>query len=632
MLELIFQGFLEWAYGLALECWQYFSTALLDIMSMDFAYLKSHAPVVDEIMQILLAVGWALLIGNLVFQALKSMAVGLGFEGEDPKLLFARTFVFAFLLLASPQICEIGLSMTSKIIELLQIPDAVNVTFVDESVFGAIGAAWLLVIIFGIIVMFKVFKLLLEIAERYVILAMLTITAPLAFAMGGSKSTSEIFTGWCRMFGSMCLLMVTNVIFFKMLLSVLATVPSGLDVLPWIVLILTIVKVARKADAIVTRIGLNPAITGDSLGRGLPGTLTYMVVRSAASQITKAVGKSAGNGGKGAAPNAPSGGPRMGGPSGGHGNTAEYVQQSAAQQSSTNQSTSQQSSAAQSASVHTGAPQSPSQEKSAPSAAQDSMPKNSTAPRPSQERKSSVPLGTRRSPTHIKAATKIPPVGAQNASGRPGTAGKAGASARPSVAGAAETLQSGVRSPASQRMRVHSPETTQPGRAGTSAAPSASRMSQINAQKVQGGATGQASPPRAESPHPGTAGMQSAVSAQRPSGEPRPGRNGIPSRTAVSPDARQHSPIRQESRSASAAAAPTLKGTAPNRHPDPAGTAAGVPSASQSRQTVRPSAPSAKSSAQPGKKAVSTTAALKGSVKADGDVKPSRKQRGKKHG
>ncbi len=95
-------------------------------MSMDFAYLKSHAPVVDEIMQILLAVGWALLIGNLVFQALKSMAVGLGFEGEDPKLLFARTFVFAFLLLASPQICEIGLSMTSKIIELLQIPDAVT--------------------------------------------------------------------------------------------------------------------------------------------------------------------------------------------------------------------------------------------------------------------------------------------------------------------------------------------------------------------------------------------------------------------------------------------------------------------------------------------------------------------------
>ena len=216
MLELIFQGFMEWAYGLTLECWQYFSSALLDIMSMDFAYLKTHVPVIDDIMQVLMAVGWALLIGNLVFQALKSMASGLGFEGEDPKLLFTRTFVFSFLLLASPQICDIGLSMTSRIIDLLQIPDAVNVQLVDDSVFGTLTAAWLLVIIFGVIIMFKVFKLLLEIAERYVILAMLTITAPLAFSMGGSKSTSEIFSGWCRMFGSMCLLMVTNVVFFKM--------------------------------------------------------------------------------------------------------------------------------------------------------------------------------------------------------------------------------------------------------------------------------------------------------------------------------------------------------------------------------------------------------------------------------
>ena len=63
-------------------------------MSLDFAYLKTHIPIMGDIQQILLAVGWALLLGNLVFQALRSMASGLGFEGEDPKLLFARTFVF----------------------------------------------------------------------------------------------------------------------------------------------------------------------------------------------------------------------------------------------------------------------------------------------------------------------------------------------------------------------------------------------------------------------------------------------------------------------------------------------------------------------------------------------------------
>ena len=69
MLELIFQGFMEWAYGLTLECWEYFSSSLLSIMSMDYAYMKSHVPVMVSITQVLLAVGWALLIGNLVFQA-----------------------------------------------------------------------------------------------------------------------------------------------------------------------------------------------------------------------------------------------------------------------------------------------------------------------------------------------------------------------------------------------------------------------------------------------------------------------------------------------------------------------------------------------------------------------------------
>ena len=278
MLELIFQGFVEWIYGMVLECWEYFASALLEVMSMDFEYLRSHIPVLAEIQQILLAVGWALLIGNLVFQALKSMSTGLGFEGEDPKLLFTRTFVFAFLLLASPQICEIGLNVTQTIINYLDIPDAVNIAFADDASFAGLAAAWLLVVICGLIVMFKVFSLILEIAERYIILAVLTLCAPLAFGVGGSRNTSDIFTGWCRMFGSMCLVMVTNVIFLKMLLSVLAFVPSGLDVLTWMVLVFGIVKVAKKIDAIITRIGLNPAVTVYGLGgRVLASSLSSCV-------------------------------------------------------------------------------------------------------------------------------------------------------------------------------------------------------------------------------------------------------------------------------------------------------------------------------------------------------------------
>ena len=405
MLELLFQGFIEWIYGLILECWEYFASVLFDLMSLDFAYLCEHIPIIDTIRQIMLGVGWALLIGNLVFQATRGMAAGLGFDAEDPKLLFTRTFAFSFLLVASPQICELGLNMTSAVIELLQMPDAVDITFADEASFSGMTGAWLLVVICGIIVMFQTFKLIMEMAERYFILAVLTITSPLAFGMGGSRNTSDIFTGWCRMFGSMCLLMATNVMFVKMLLSVLSYYPSGLDVLPWMVLVVTIVKVAKKADSILARIGLNPAMTGDPLGRGFPGAMTMMVVRSLVSNAAHTISRNGGSPRSGSGnpkPNAPTG-PRAGGagsasnvnaPSHANG----YHHSTSAQQNSANPAFNQESISAQTVAAQTDTVQSATEKMAGafPQAASAG-----TGKQPNSTRKTAVPPGTRRAPGHV---------------------------------------------------------------------------------------------------------------------------------------------------------------------------------------------------------------------------------------
>lgn len=407
MLELLFQGFIEWIYGLILECWEYFASVLFDLMSLDFAYLREHMPVIDTIRQIMLGVGWALLIGNLVFQATRGMAAGLGFDAEDPKLLFTRTFAFSFLLVASPQICELGLNMTSTVIELLQMPDAVDITFADEASFGGLTGSWLLVVICGIIVMFQTFKLIMEMAERYFILAVLTITSPLAFGMGGSRNTSDIFNGWCRMFGSMCLLMATNVMFVKMLLSVLSYYPSGLDVLPWMVLVITIVKVAKKADSILARIGLNPAMTGDPLGRGLPGAMTMMVVRSLLSNAAHTIGRNGHqprSGSRNPKPNAPTG-PRSGG-SGSASNVNApshangYHHSTSAQQNSANPAFNQESISAQTVAAQTDTVQSATEKMAGafPQAAPAG-----TGKQPNSTRKTAVPPGTRRAPGHVAA-------------------------------------------------------------------------------------------------------------------------------------------------------------------------------------------------------------------------------------
>ena len=418
MLELLFQGFIEWIYGLILECWEYFASVLFDLMSLDFAYLREHMPVIDTIRQIMLGVGWALLIGNLVFQATRGMAAGLGFDAEDPKLLFTRTFAFSFLLVASPQICELGLNMTSTVIELLQMPDAVDITFADEASFGGLTGSWLLVVICGIIVMFQTFKLIMEMAERYFILAVLTITSPLAFGMGGSRNTSDIFNGWCRMFGSMCLLMATNVMFVKMLLSVLSYYPSGLDVLPWMVLVVTIVKVAKKADSILARIGLNPAMTGDPLGRGFPGAMTMMVVRSLVSNAAHTIGRNGGQQRSGSGnpkPNTPTG-PRSGGGNTSNVNAPSYANgyhhSASAQQSSTNPASTQESASMQADTVQSAA------EKMAgvfPQAAPAGNGKQ-----PNATRKTAVPPGTRRAPGHMAAPKNhAAPTAAKTSPGAP---------------------------------------------------------------------------------------------------------------------------------------------------------------------------------------------------------------------
>lgn len=495
MLELLFQGFIEWIYGLILECWEYFASVLFDLMSLDFAYLREHMPVIDTIRQIMLGVGWALLIGNLVFQATRGMAAGLGFDAEDPKLLFTRTFAFSFLLVASPQICELGLNMTSTVIELLQMPDAVDITFADEASFGGLTGSWLLVVICGIIVMFQTFKLIMEMAERYFILAVLTITSPLAFGMGGSRNTSDIFTGWCRMFGSMCLLMATNVMFVKMLLSVLSYYPSGLDVLPWMVLVVTIVKVAKKADSILARIGLNPAMTGDPLGRGFPGAMTMMVVRSMVSNAAHTLGRNGNqprSGSGNSKPNAPTG-PRSGGtgsasnvnaPSHANG----YHHSTSAQQNSANPASSQESVSAQTSAAQTDTVQSAAEKMAGafPQAASAG-----TGKQPNSTRKTAVPPGTRRAPGHMAAPKNhAAPAAAKTLPGAPYH--PAGTS-QPVMGGA-------VMQNAQQEQSVHSQSESHPR---------SSASAQNHAGAVSFGAAGKTAgqkPPRSTNQPTGSAG------------------------------------------------------------------------------------------------------------------------------
>ena len=304
---------MQWIYGLFLDLMSYCANALLGIMSTDLTFFEESVPIVSDLYAVFVAVGWGLLIGNCAFQSMKAMFAGFGFETESPAILLLRTFLFGTLLIFSGDICDIGLSIGKRVIDLLGIPTHITLNMPTDSMFTGLGASWLLVIIIGFILGFQLIKLFFEIAERYVVVAVLTLLCPVGLAMGGSKSTKDICTSFIRTYASMIVMMVMNVLFLKLILSALATMPSGSMVLPWCLLVVGIAKTARKADQLVSKIGLNPAITGDPLGTGRGMMMAFMAARTIVS--------AAGHRGSGA---------KGGGTKGGSGKTTGSSQNSSA--------------------------------------------------------------------------------------------------------------------------------------------------------------------------------------------------------------------------------------------------------------------------------------------------------------
>lgn len=174
----------------------------------------------------------------------------------------------------------------------------------------------------------------------------------------------------------------------------------------------------------------------------------------------------------------------------------------------------------------------------------------------------------------------------------------------------------------------------------TQARPADTRFSQRPAQPApkaasvpqQGASVAHQTPVHTDSSQHGPAGTTTVAPAQQAVREPRLGRNGASTGNVAPPEARQHSPARQEQRQAAASPMPTVKGSAPGLHHGSAGTAKDGHQVTQARQSARPtpSVPTATGSLA-GKKAVSnSTATVKGHVKKEGTDTPSRKQRGKK--
>ncbi len=213
----ILDGIVEWIAEQVMNGLDLINSSVLGVLGCDMTVFKRYFPAAETMYEcfVALAVGLVLLVW--VWNLFKNFGLGIGTEAEDPIKLSIRAVLFILLALYADDIVNMALKIGGKPYDWILTSALPSLNFADfNSVLLVIvgvcanGAVALIVLILLLVLAWNYLKLLFEAAERYILLGILVFTAPVAFAMGASQSTSNIFKSWCRMFAGQLFLLVMN--------------------------------------------------------------------------------------------------------------------------------------------------------------------------------------------------------------------------------------------------------------------------------------------------------------------------------------------------------------------------------------------------------------------------------------
>ena len=226
----ILDGIVEWIaeqvmYGLDL-----INTSVLGALGCDMAVFLRYFPAAETMYEVFVALAIGLILLIWVWNLFKNFGLGIGTEAEDPIKLTVRAVLFIGLSYYSNQIVDMALDIGGTpynwiLTSTLPSLDFASFSSVLLTIIGvcANGAVALIVLILVLIMAWNYLKLLFEAAERYVLLGVLVYTAPVAFAMGASQTTSNIFKSWCRMFAGQVFLLMMNAWCLRLFTSMVGT-------------------------------------------------------------------------------------------------------------------------------------------------------------------------------------------------------------------------------------------------------------------------------------------------------------------------------------------------------------------------------------------------------------------------
>lgn len=254
------------------------NTSVLGALGCDMETFLRYFPAAETFYSIMVALAIGLLLLNLVFQLLRNFGIMQSGEAENPIQLTGRTMLFLFLALFAKDILDIILQIGGTPFGWLMTEELPPINFADFNsvlltILGASlnGSIALIALILLVMLAWNYLKLLFEAAERYVLLGVLVYTAPMAFSMGGSMNTINIFRSWCRMLGGQIFMILMNVwclrIFTSMFANFIAN-PLQLEngnFLIWFLCAVGFLKISQKIDNFMQMLGINVGRTGSAM-------------------------------------------------------------------------------------------------------------------------------------------------------------------------------------------------------------------------------------------------------------------------------------------------------------------------------------------------------------------------------
>ena len=253
--------------------------AILGALGCDMTTFVRYFPAAETMYSIFVGLGLGILLLNFVWQLFRNFGIGIGLEAEDPLQLTFRTILFMGLVFFSRDIVDLALDIGGTPYQWIvdaSLPPIQFASFmsVATTVVGSIvsGSVLLISLVLLIILAWNYIKLLFEAAERYILLGVLVFTAPVAFALGGAQSTSNIFKSWCRMLGGQlflllmnawCLKLFTNM-FGEFIANPLGTGDGG-NLFIWFLCAIAFLKVSQKIDSFMASLGISVGHTGGSM-------------------------------------------------------------------------------------------------------------------------------------------------------------------------------------------------------------------------------------------------------------------------------------------------------------------------------------------------------------------------------